>query len=139
MLSRVEAAGLGGGLEGRSERTGGFAAVDALVGLTILATVISLAVAALASARRVAMSALETAQASAELRLLLSLRNPAPGVQHGRDGTFDWLVEQTASADAGPSQLALLCGRRAIATSIRTGRRYQMTTAAFCVRPEPRR
>jgi hypothetical protein len=130
-----EARNLGGEpLRGASGGTAGFAVVDALVALTILATIISLGAEALISARRLAFATDESQRAQVLLKYLL-----ARGIGPGRDETgslsgFNWRL-RTTYLTAEPGQGPTLCRRWAGATDARSGRQYVLATFSFCTPP----
>ena len=116
--------------------TRGFAAVDALVALTILATMIGLSFEALLSSRRVALDAAEIQRAELLLRYLLVRAHGLGSDETGSLSGFDWRIQTTyLPAETGRPALTL-CRRWAGATNVRTGRRYVLATVDFCSRPE---
>ena len=119
----------------RGDKCSGFAAIDALVALTVLSLILSLALGALGAARRVGGAALEAQQARALLRSLLANAPSAPGSRAGRTAGFRWSLVSTLQN--GAAQQARLCQRVASAEGLVSRRRYLGSSVAFCV--EPRR
>ena len=118
------------------EGTRGFAAVDALVGLTILASTVALALQAMQSSRQVALAAAESEQAQVLLKYLVAREARSGTGAAGRQAGFNWRT-QTIYLPADPGAPGLtLCRRWAGATSARSGRRYALATAGFCRRPK---
>jgi hypothetical protein len=109
----------------------GFAAVDALVALTIFATTIALVLQGAHTARRLAEAAAETRQATALGQYLLGTAPKAPGVSSGRSDGFVWKVNVAASPAPGLAQVAL-CHRSIELTGAASGRRYAFSTADIC-------
>lgn len=111
----------------------GFAAVDALVALTVLSSTIILTLAATQVARRAANDALETRRAS-ELMQFIVLSEPHKiGDRTGRASGFRWRLETAQSTIAVNGATPPICTRRADATSLRTGHHYRLTTSEVCV------
>ena len=109
----------------------GFAAVDALVALTILSTTLILSLGAAETARRASVSAAETRQASELLHYLIDATPGRIGAASGRASGFDWRVDVRVSAAAhGP--VLQLCDRSARLTSRQSGRRYALASARIC-------
>ena len=120
-------------------RTAGYAAVDALVGLTILAVTVSLALGALTSARRLASAAVESGQAAGLLQYLMEFGPKEVGSTSGRSPLFAWRLD-VALAPADPhAPAAQLCSRSAEAKSLKSRRRFTLATLQFCRLPEPSR
>ena len=110
----------------------GFAAVDALVALTILASTLALGLEALISTRRVAFSASETRQAQVLLEHLVARETRSGLSEAGSLAGVNWRTS-TSYLPADPGAWGLsLCRRLAQATSARSGRRYTLATAGFC-------
>ena len=114
----------------------GFAVVDALVALTILATTFALSLEALGTARRLAGAALETRRAGALLQVLLETDPGTTGTRKGRTSGFDWRVEVVRDGVDPAAPALSLCHSSAEAVSMKAGRRYQLSTAEFCARPD---
>ncbi len=124
--------------KGSKSNSDGFAAVDALVALTILASAISLTIEAVGSARRAAQAALETERAKGLLEQLLESGQGGAGVRTGRSDGFDWRLE-VAFAPADPRAPALvMCTRKARLTGVRSRRGYALSALDFCARPAGR-
>jgi hypothetical protein len=134
----VSASAVGGSVRAgrRSEGAQGFASLDALVALTVLAAGVGLTMQAAGAAHRVAAAALEIQRATALLQALGSAP-AATGVQSGRTGPFAWTVTTEFAAAASGAPELRLC-RRAIRLAVRpSGRSYGLDGLAFCPRPEP--
>ncbi len=120
---------------GPAEGQAGFAAVDALVAVTILSLSLALSLAAAEVGVRASRTAAETRDAELILRDRLEQTAGEAGVWTGRDQGVTWRVEAHA-ADATRADRAGPCVRIASAKAVRTGRNYRVTTADAC-RPEP--
>jgi hypothetical protein len=107
----------------------GFAAVDALVALTILAATIALSLQAAAAAQRVAASAQEIRKANTLLRYLIQ---SVPAGGQGRSETFLWDVELAPLGTERDGSAVQLCRHSATARDQRSGRRYTLATLAIC-------
>jgi hypothetical protein len=108
----------------------GFASVDAMTGLAILASTLVLALSAHAMSRRMADAAVETRRATVLLQWLIDDRGAA--AESGRVAGFDWRVE-TQPARLGPSDArAPLCSRSASVQSSASGRSYGLATLVPC-------
>lgn len=110
----------------------GFAAVDALMALTILAITIAFAINAVGVGQRAARTASETRNAQALMSALLNAPIRQPGVHRGASSGFDWTVTVTPrSGHMSP----ILCDTK-VEVAGRTSRRtYQLSTAEICPRP----
>lgn len=115
----------------------GFAAVDALTALAILATTIALSIGALSVAKRAAAAAQEATLARATLLMVLSDPSRPVGVYSGASGAFDWTLE--VRAESPPSTPIQVCAEQAIVRARKDGRRYDLETRRPCapVRPPP--
>ena len=109
----------------------GFAAVDALVALTIFAVTIALVLQGAGTARRLAVAASETREAAVLGQYLLETSPRKPGQSGGRANGFLWKVNVAASPAAGLSQVEL-CKRSVDLTGAESGRRYSLSTAEAC-------
>ena len=108
----------------------GFAAIDALVGLMILAITLVLSFNALTVARDLAASAAEARRAGSLLSFLMESAPGVPGAAAGRAEAFDWRVETAPSgATVGA---ATLCRRTAQVTARASRRAYSMSALALC-------
>jgi hypothetical protein len=108
----------------------GFAAIDALVALTILAATLSLSLEAGLTARRAAARAAEIQSADTLLRSLID--RGTVGDEAGRTAQFAWRVEfGPVGASQGTAHLQL-CRRAADAKSLRGGRHYKLATLVAC-------
>lgn len=110
---------------------GGFAAVDALVAVTILSSTLALSLMAAQIGGRASRSAAETHDAEMLLRGKLEATAGQPGVWSGRDLGLDWRVEAHRS-DAGPARVAAPCVRSASAKAV-GGRTYRLATVDICL------
>jgi hypothetical protein len=116
----------------RADADGGYAAVDALVALTILTMTLGLAISAATAAARAARAADETRHAADLLQYLASAPPSAIGTREGVAGDFAWRVEVTPLATPSPQGTLHVCDRRLVVTSARTGRRYDLTGETLC-------
>jgi Tfp pilus assembly protein PilV len=114
----------------RRDRAAGFAAIDAMIALSILASTVVLSSMALQTAQRAAAAAAETRQATAQLQYWLDTAPRVIGDSAGRAAGFDWSFS-TRPVRVGPSA-AQLCFRSARARSLRSGRVYALSTAELC-------
>ncbi len=110
----------------------GFAAIDALVALMILATTIVLALGAAETARRASARASETRHAVALLRGLLATAPHHLGSAGGRLAGFDWRIETRVAVVATPVASVRVCERQADARSVTSKRRYALSTTELC-------
>lgn len=115
----------------------GFAAVDALVAVTILSSSLALSLMAAQVGGRASRSAAETRDAEMLLRRNLEATAGQAGVWTGRDQGLDWRVEahvsDAASATAaGPARLAAPCVRSGSAKAA-GGRTYRLATVDICL------
>lgn len=110
----------------------GFAAVDALVALTVLASTLVLALGAVSSAQRAAAAALETRHAQQLLGSLMNLPKASPGVWQGNDQGLAWTLSLTSTIDPSLRGSWPVCRRIAEARSKRTARRYELSTVETC-------
>lgn len=117
---------------GPAQGQGGFAAVDALVAVTILSSSLALSLAAAEIGARASRTAGETRNAELTLRGRLEATKGQVGVWSGRTQDLDWRVEAHLS-DTGLNRRAGPCARTAAATSIRSGRIYRLATVDTCV------
>ena len=108
----------------------GFVAVDAMVALTILATVVTLALGAARTSLRLAAAAAETRQAEGELRYLLDVAPRTPGGNSGQGAGFNW---QVVNQPSGGMRSLQVCERTATVRSLSSGRTYALTTAEACL------
>jgi hypothetical protein len=108
----------------------GFAAVDALVALTLIATTLALAIVATQTAQRTSLKALELRRADTLLKYLLLARPHALGVQQGNTDGFVWTVT-TAPSHIAASNPAI-CTRTASTRAVTSGRAYRMATSESC-------
>jgi hypothetical protein len=116
----------------RSDDESGFAAVDALVALTTLATAITFCLRAVETAQQAALAADETVQATQMLRGLVDARPSPPGVVSGRSPQFLWRIETKPVAPATNPNGMQLCERSASLVSVRSQRRYALSSAYIC-------
>jgi hypothetical protein len=112
----------------------GYAAVDAMVALAILAMTVTFAVGAAQTARRVAVAAEETRRATQLLRYLVDETPLTLAVQSGAASGFSWRVQTRLGADTGVPGLRL-CGRLAELVSSTSHRRFHLEGAAICPPP----
>jgi hypothetical protein len=110
----------------------GFAAVDALVALTILTMTLVLAIASAEGARRAALAADEIHRARDLMRYLAETSAGEPGARQGRSGPFNWAVRVAPTDTAAAFGKLHACARHVDVTSRFTGRHFTLTTAALC-------
>lgn len=110
----------------------GFAAVDALVALTILSSTLVLALGAASSAQRAAAAALEARHAHQLLGFLMNAPKEGPGIWSGADRGMTWTLRIAQAAPPSTQAAWPLCRRIADARSERTGRRYELSTVETC-------
>ena len=110
----------------------GFAAVDALVALTLLSLTIGLSLVGAQTAQRAAARAQEARRASNVLRALLEVTPAGSAERQGSDGAFAWRYVAAPLTDQGAVPPLRLCRRSAEATSLQGGRRYRLETLAPC-------
>ena len=115
----------------REARRTGFAAVDALIALTLLALTLAFCLQAAAAAARASRTAVETRQIEALSRYALTGTTQTSRVGTSRD--IDWRVDIAAEPAIGPSVPAL-CRKVFTAVNRRTGRRYDLQTVSACAR-----
>lgn len=109
----------------------GFAAVDALVAVTILSSSLALSLMAAQVGARASRTADESRSADLLLRERLERTAGQTGAWRGRDGGLDWRVETHVSG-AGSPRLAAPCTRVASARAA-SGRTYRIATADICL------
>lgn len=107
----------------------GFAAVDALVAVTILSSSLALSLMAAQVGTRASRAAGQTRDAEILLRERLEGTAGQTGVWSGRERGLDWRVEAHVSG-AAPARLAAPCTR--IASAKAGGRTYRIATADIC-------
>lgn len=110
----------------------GYAVIDAVVGLSILAATLILAFGAVGTAGRLAAAAAEARHANVLLRFLIDSSTGTIGVVTGRDEMFDWKVENRPAANPATGRGLSLCARQGELVSRRSGRRYALATQASC-------
>lgn len=111
---------------------GGFAAVDALVAVTILSSSLALSLAAAEIGTHASRLAGETRNADLFLRGRLEGTASQVGVWSGRDRGLDWRVEAHLS-NTGIADRAGPCVRSASAIAARSGRTYRLATVDTCL------
>lgn len=120
---------------GGRESSAGFAAVDALTALAILATTIALSIVALSVARRAAAAAAESGAARAVLLMILNEPPRPAGEYTGVSGAFDWALQ--VRVESPPSAPMRICAERASARLRSGGRRYDLETRRPCAPERP--
>lgn len=115
----------------------GFAALDALTALAILATTIALSMSALSVARRASLAASESNAARTMLLLLVNEPLKPPGTYSGVVGRFDWTLRVTD--ESAPASPVHLCRQAASVTGRTSDRRYDLERHRPCPpdRPAP--
>ena len=130
------------GLSARSRQAvgrGGYAAVDALVALTILTLTLVMALAAGAHAREAAILADETHKARDLMQFLLaSTPSSSGGESSGLSGDFAWATTEGRISNAAASATIQVCQRAVELKSRATGRRYGLMAASLCAAPDAR-
>lgn len=109
----------------------GFAAVDALVAVTILSSSLALSLMAAQVGSRAGRSAGETREAEMLLRARLEGTAGRAGAWSGRDRGLDWRVE-AHFPDVDPVGRAAPCVRTATAKAD-SGRTYRIATVDVCL------
>lgn len=110
----------------------GFAAVDALMALTILAITIAFAINAVSVGQRAARAASETRKAEVLMVALLDAPTRQPGVYRGTGSDMAWTVTVTPRLG---QMSPMLCDTK-VEVAGRTSRRtYQLATAETCPKP----
>ncbi len=110
----------------------GFAAVDALVALTLLSMTIGLSLVGAQTAQRAAATAQEARRAASLLRALMDDAPAGLAERQGSDAAFAWRYAATPLTDQGAAPPLRLCRRIAEAASLKDGRRYRLETLAPC-------
>jgi hypothetical protein len=131
----VRSRGLERAVSKRKLRDGGFAAVDALVALTILATTLALALHATATSRSLAARALQSERAGALLQYLLQAGSHEPGQWSGRAEGFDWRLDVALQGPDPHAPALRTCRRTASAREQTSGRRFSLSAVVFCKAP----
>lgn len=114
---------------GPSRDQGGFAAVDALVAVTILSSSLALSLMAAQVGARASRAAGQTRDAEMLMRERLESTAGQTGVWSGRERGLDWRVEAYVSGVA-PARLATPCTR--VASVKAGGRTYRIATVDIC-------
>jgi Tfp pilus assembly protein PilV len=114
---------------------GGFALVDALVALTILAATLTAALSAADVGRRNATAAHESHAASVLMQTLLGQPLRAVGKVANGNRDFRWTVALANEGQAGPTLNFDLCRQNVQVISRKTGRSVSVSHLAVC--PEP--
>lgn len=108
----------------------GYATVDALVALMILAAVMIAAVSAAHGSRLTADLALEYRKANELAGYLLETAPPTPGVTSGQAEGFAWTRTVEEPVDTfGPGAI---CERRVVVTGLTDHRRFETRTNSVC-------
>jgi hypothetical protein len=130
---RASPAHQAGGRE-KPRRDSGFAAVDAVVALMVLATTLTLVLENAETAKRLASAADESQRARLLGAYLLETPPIRAGVATGQSSGFAWTLDTVASQVASLQQIQL-CKRTARLTAATSGRQYAMVTARICPAP----
>ncbi|MGR4866927.1 hypothetical protein [Caulobacter sp. LARHSG274] len=117
---------------GPSQDQGGFAAVDALVAVTILSSSLALSLTAAEIGLRASRTAAETRDAEMILRGGLESTAGQAGAWSGRALGMAWRVEAHFT-DAAFLRRGGPCARTASAKATGSGRTYRMTTMDACL------
>lgn len=110
----------------------GFAAVDALVALVILATTITLAIGAVTTGRRASSLAGETRAADGLMTALLNDAVRQPGSYRGQTRRFDWRLRVAVLPAEPPLRL---CRSTVEVRGRTTRRRFVLAGDDFCPPP----
>lgn len=111
-------------------RESGFAAVDALTALAILATTITLSIVALSVARRAEQSASLGRAARTTIQVLLAEPTRPPGLYSGSSSDFDWTLQvEQETGSASPVQL---CAQKISLRSRAGGKLYTAQSRRPC-------
>ena len=129
MVKSAASRGCGGDAEA------GFAAVDALVALTILAMTIALALQAMQTARRMAGAALEARSATAVLQWLLQSDPDEIGARSGSANGFAWRAELALNPSDPQAPAVRTCTRSASVARVGGRRSYAARALVFCRPP----
>jgi hypothetical protein len=130
-LHREDAAAMTGGREAQ----GGYAAVDALVALTIFATVIVFSIASVHLSLQASRAALERREAMSLLGVLGGRPFGGAAELKGQTAPFTWQVVDDRPEPV--SGAGAVCQRRAVATAQRTHRTYELVTTGVCAAELP--
>jgi hypothetical protein len=108
----------------------GYASIDALVGLMILAAVLVSSVAATHGSREAADLALEFRKANELAGYLLETAPAEPSETKGQSPEFSWTMVVSEPTDTfGPSAI---CERRVTLRGLRDNRRFEARTSSVC-------
>jgi hypothetical protein len=111
----------------------GFAAVDALTAVAILATTLLLSIQALDSALRVSRTGREAIEARTAFAWLMDGAPRPPGAYRGRTGGFDWTL---LVVDEGNTGQVRLCRQSIELRNHRSRRRFVQEGHSVCPLPE---
>jgi hypothetical protein len=110
----------------------GYAAVDAMVALTILSTTLILAISAASVAARDAAGADEMRRASDLMAYLIDSRGDEPGPTSGRADGFDWSLSIQSPASSTLDLALQTCARSVALTAVSSGRHYELKSGRLC-------
>ena len=113
----------------------GFAAVDAMVALTILASAMALTLEATATARRLADAGVQDDRAGVLLEYLVQAGPRGPGDWTGRSRSLDWRLEVRLQPSDPHAPALRVCQRLAAVSDPRSRRRFTLSALAFCLAP----
>lgn len=108
----------------------GYAAIDALVALMILASTLVCTVSATHGSRTVADAALELRKANELASYLLETSPATPGETTGAADGFSWT--RTVAEPVDTFGASAICERRVVLTGVRDKRRFEARTSAVC-------
>lgn len=111
-------------------REAGFAAVDALTALAILATTITLSIVALSVARRAEHAASEAGAARTTMGSLLAAPARQPGLYSGSNPNFNWTLQ--VDREGGSASPVQLCAQRISLRSRAGGKLYTAQSRRPC-------
>lgn len=131
MPGLVEASAVRSHLHQAADRDqAGYAAVDALVGLMILAAVLVATIAATHGSREAADLALEFRKANELVAYLLETAPQASGETAGQSSDFAWT--RTVSEPIDTFGSGAICERHVTLRGLRDGRRFEARTNSVC-------
>ena len=111
----------------------GFALIDALTALALLATVLSFSLGVANISRRLAIRAAETREIAALVPYLSEIPLAGTTSGSGKLGTFDWSANIANGPPMGPQQAAL-CQRTIMIRARASGRSATATRVQACPR-----
>ncbi|HYE47262.1 MAG TPA: hypothetical protein VEA44_15975 [Caulobacter sp.] len=110
----------------------GFASIDAIVAMLVLAVTVALALQASAMARQLSHRAVATRQAGLLLNQLLADPRPTEPLVEGATDRHRWRLERRLAGMAADERAPRLCEWRAVVTDRRSGLAYQSRVMDLC-------